>query len=58
MVEIAPGKWSYFDQIIFNANKTAFESLFCFSQAPTSYIKLYHTQALDIAWIPTRMYHK
>ena len=37
MIKIAPGKWGYFDQIIFNANKTAFESLFCFSQAPTVY---------------------
>ena len=35
MIEIAPGKWGYFDQIIFNANKTALKSLFCFSQVPT-----------------------
>ena len=35
MIEIAPGKWGYFHQIIFNANKTTFESLFYFSQAPT-----------------------
>ena len=35
MIEIAPGKWGYFNQIIFNANKAAFGSLFCFSQAPT-----------------------
>ena len=35
MIDIVPGKWGYFDQIIFNANKTAFGSLFCFSQAPT-----------------------
>ena len=37
MIEIAapgPGKWGYFNQIIFNANKMAFENLFCFSQAP------------------------
>ena len=34
MIEIALGKWGYFHQIIFNANKTAFESLFLFSQAP------------------------
>ena len=34
MIEIVPGKWGYF-QIIFNANKMAFESLFYFSQAPT-----------------------
>ena len=33
--QIAPGKWGYFDQIIFNANKAAFGGLFCFSQAPT-----------------------
>ena len=40
MIEIAPGKWDYLDRIIFNANKTAFESLFRFCQAPTilSYI--------------------
>ena len=35
MIEIAPGKWGYFHQIIFHANKTTFESLFYFSQAPT-----------------------
>ena len=35
MIRIALGKWGYFDQIIFNANKMAFESFFCFSQAPT-----------------------
>ena len=35
MIEIATEKWGYFDQIIFNANKTTFESLFYFSQAPT-----------------------
>ena len=35
MIEIAPGKWGYFHQIIFNANKTAFESLFYLSQTPT-----------------------
>ena len=35
MIEIAPGKWGYFHEIIFNANKTAFESLFYFSQART-----------------------
>ena len=35
MIEIAPGKWGYFHQIIFNANKTTFESLFYFSQAST-----------------------
>ena len=34
MIEIATGKWGYFDQIIFNANKTAFESLFCYFQDP------------------------
>ena len=46
MIEIAPTKWGYFHQIIFNAHKTAFESLFYFSQAPT---KSYHTKALGIA---------
>ena len=35
MIEIAPGKLGYFHQIIFNANKTTFESLFYFSQVPT-----------------------
>ena len=35
MIEIALGKWGYFHQIIFNANRTAIESLFYFSQAPT-----------------------
>ena len=35
MIEIAQGKWGYFYQIIFNANKTAIESLFYFSQAAT-----------------------
>ena len=35
MIEITQGKWGYFHQIIFNANKTAFEGLFYFSQAPT-----------------------
>ena len=34
MIEIAPRKLGYLDQIIFNAIKTAFENLFCFSQAP------------------------
>ena len=40
MIEIVPGKWGYFHQIIFNANKTTFESLFYFPQAPAvlSYI--------------------
>ena len=50
MIEIALWKWGYFDQIIFNANKMAFENFFCFSQAPLHYyIKLYRTQALKIA---------
>ena len=50
MIEIALGKWGYFDQIIFNAKKMAFENLFCFSQAPLHYyIKLDRTQALKIA---------
>ena len=49
MIKIALGKWGYFDQIIFNANKTTFEGLFCFSQAGLYYIKSYHTQALNIA---------
>ena len=31
----SPGKWGYIDQVILNANKTAFQSLFCFFQAPT-----------------------
>ena len=31
---MAPEKWGYFNQIIFNANKMPFERLFCFSQAP------------------------
>ena len=35
MIEIAKRKWGYFHQIISNAHKTAFESLFYFSQAPT-----------------------
>ena len=35
MIEIALGKWGYFYQIIFNANKTAIESLLYFFQAPT-----------------------
>ena len=35
MIEIAAGKWGYFHQIIFNANKTSFESLVYFFQAPT-----------------------
>ena len=35
MIEIALRKWGYVHQIIFNANKTAFEILFYFSQAPT-----------------------
>ena len=30
MIKIAPGKWGYFDQIIFNTNKTAFEACFAF----------------------------
>ena len=33
MIKIAPEKWGYFNQIIFNANKMAFEA--CLSQAPT-----------------------
>ena len=57
MIEIAalgPGKWGYFNQIIFNANKMAFvfEKFFCFSQAPLSlsHCALVHcTQALHIA---------
>ena len=47
MIEIAPGKWGYFDQIIFNANKTAFESFFAFPMLHY-FIKSYCTQALDI----------
>ena len=47
-VKIAPRKWGYFDQIIFNANKMVFESLFCFSQAPTILSHINCTQALDI----------
>ena len=44
MIEIAPRKWGYFHQIIFNAHKK-FVLLF-----PGSYyIKSYHTQALGIA---------
>ena len=35
MIEIAPGKWGSFRQIIFNTNKTAFELLLYFCQAPT-----------------------
>ena len=35
MIEIASGKWGSFRQIIFNTNKTAFELLFYFYQAPT-----------------------
>ena len=35
MIKIAQRRWGYFEEIIFNANKTAFGSLFCFSQAPT-----------------------
>ena len=35
MIEIALRKWGYVHQIIFNANKTAFEILFYFSQAPS-----------------------
>ena len=34
MIKIAPEKLGYFDQIIFNANKMAFENFVCFSQAP------------------------
>ena len=45
MIEIAPGKWGYFNQIIFNANKTAFES---FAFPELYYIKAYRTQALSI----------
>ena len=36
----SPGKWGYFHQIIFNANKTTFENLFYFSQAPTRLIHI------------------
>ena len=32
MIEIALRKWGYVHQIIFNANKTAFEILFYFSR--------------------------
>ena len=35
MIEIAPRKWGFFDQIIFNANKTVFGNFVCFSQTPT-----------------------
>ena len=43
MIEIALGKWGYFHQIIFNANKTSFEILFY-----SYYFKSYDTQALVI----------
>ena len=36
-MEIAPGNLGYFDQIIFNTNKMAFQSFFCFSEAPLLY---------------------
>ena len=60
MIKIAhQGKWGYFDLIICNANKTAFESFFAFFKLHY-YIMSYHTQALDIARldISTRIYHK
>ena len=55
MIEIAPGKWGYFDQIIFNANKTAFESFFAFPRLHY-YINSYRTQALDIARLDTNQH--
>ena len=41
-------KWGYFNQIIFNANKTAFQSFYAFRRL-YYYIKLYRTQTLNIA---------
>ena len=47
MIEIAPGKWGYFDQIIFSIIFHSFET---FLLSPGSYyIKSYCTQVLDIA---------
>ena len=47
MIEIAPGKWGCFDQIIFMQIKQLLKS---FLLVPGSYyIKSYRTQALDIA---------
>ena len=49
MIEISRRKLGYFDQIIFNTNKSTFESFFAFPRPDCYYIKSYRTQALDIA---------
>ena len=48
MIKTALGKWGWFNQIIFNANKTTFESFFLLFPG-SYYIKSYRTQALNIA---------
>ena len=58
MIEIAQFPRGFSHQIIFNANKTAFERLFWFSQAPTI---LSHTVPRPLALlgqISTRIYCK
>ena len=46
MIKIALEKWGYFNQIIFNTNKMAFESL---PFPGSDYIKPYSNQVLNIA---------
>ena len=58
MIKIAPGKWGYFDQIIFNVNKTTFEGLFCFSQALTILSHIILRLSTLLGYIPSRIYHK
>ena len=51
MIEISSGKWGYFDQIIFNANKTG-QRLSLDINTSTKYLYVSKNQVVQMSWKP------